>query len=1331
MKKFICLMSLGVMLGSPISSVAVGYVGSAEHENMLENFKDSERREYMLFTLDYLSELKETKKELKEDAVKAKNILEEISIKDKKEFSKFSEKFTDLTKALDKEHPKLIKLIDVAYTKEAKEKLEIPNELPTSDTEKKETVTSEGKNEKEVSSSQTEETAAKSSESSSESKETESEAKSEESVETEGTKEESSKSEEKETSSNKEASQTTEKEENSSKEKPSKDKESKDKPSKDKELSADPDDFIVDGVLTEAGLKELTKNGDKDEAKDLESYAPETFKKTPEQPTEDIISKAPRGLALDQIFATEDIQGNAYVTKEKVTNTDIVVMTDSEKNKGKDQVSSIWSTDPMKIDLEHDFEAEMSLYLGGNEADAADGMAFVLQNDSVQGTKAIGKGGASLGVYGDPAHTTNVFKKESIQNSFAVEFDTHTNRGTLDKRMPRMKVGQKNGWTGGLIPFPIVRTGYKTYYNRSAKQHIAATYPAYDNPAGKGMLPGYQLDFYPDTPYMKSPAGYKGGWIGLEQIPANTDPNKLSPREGLLNDGNFYYNKKKTDALPIMSYSSWFKNYPVINHDTMFYSQSLFDGSKQNLANGKWHDFTVKYLAPSKHEDMKDMGTMELTFDGKKIKTVRALDFQALGIDPKSDVKNIRWGFTAATGKKASTQAVVFKQIPDLINVKHEEDILDEEGQSIYKDGDKTKIPDVDAGQQVTYQTSVEYISGKQSWLNPEIISTITPYGQYVNNSYEVSFDEGKTWTKLDDDNPDEIVRTKNDITAKLDKTISLEGPTKVMTRFKVDIDPTDVDLLVKEKVRYFGKNDSFLSDTLQYTIKQTPMKADMVITNTLTDSPIDGNNDMVIGSISNIQDPYKDTKMEVVLTGDDAVEGEVVPVSGKGDTRSFTFTQTNGKTFTASNRIRAKLVPAANDKQEIISVASKEVLDKTAPTGTKEAPVTTFKRTKTEAESLEVDPMLFVTDIEDTNPTVNPEDIKVELVDEELFRKNIQTLTNGAPHKVKVHLEDPSGNVNETIATELYVVDPKDRIELRADDEFTVMTGEVKDPSKEALLPEEELTPVLEEAGNWQGIYREEDLTESDISEYIQPDYTDMKHTPGRYPVNLHLEYQLVPEEGGEEGGESRLAKSGKPFTPLKYKVKFLTKKEADKIRKSGRAEENPIYTTDDKLVYVNVIDGDLEMEVEGDLSYKGKLQSKETQLKPETDMKVTIKDGRTSEKGWELSVKNSPFTDKNNTRAGELPLSLVVLNKDGSVQMDLNSSEQTIKTGDEKSLELSLGKSSEDQHLETKVGASSHTWGNPDMEYTSEITWNIKPQNDTLSKITDKLSAKKGADK
>ena len=128
---------------------------------------------------------------------------------------------------------------------------------------------------------------------------------------------------------------------------------------------------------------------------------------------------------------------------------------------------------------------------------------------------------------------------------------------------------------------------------------------------------------------------------------------------------------------------------------------------------------------------------------------------------------------------------------------------------------------------------------------------------------------------------------------------------------------------------------------------------------------------------------------------------------------------------------------------------------------------------------------------------------------------------------------------------------------------------------------------------------------------------------------------------------------------------------------------------------------------------------------------MKVTIKDGRTSEKGWELSVKNSPFTDKNNTRAGELPLSLVVLNKDGSVQMDINSSEQTIKTGDEKSLELSLGKSSEDQHLETKVGASSHTWGNPDMEYTSEITWNIKPKNETLSIITDKLSAKKGADK
>ncbi|MDF0479200.1 hypothetical protein OL233_02770 [Vagococcus sp. PNs007] len=1315
MKKFICLMSLGVMLGSPISSVAVGYVGSAEHENMLEKFKDSERREYMLFTLDYLSNLKEMKKELKEDAVKAKKMLEDISIKDKKEFTEFSEKFADLTKALDKEHPKLIKIMDEAFAKETKEELEIPNELPANTTEKKETVTSESKDEREVSSSQTEETALKSSESSknSESKETESEAKTELSVETEGTKEESSKSEEKDVSTNKEGSQLTEKEE-----KPSKDKESKDK-----ELSTDPDDFIVDGVLTESGLKELTKNGDKDEAKDLESYAPETFKKTPEQPTEDIISKAPRGLALNDIFATKDIQGNAYITKEKVTNTDIVVMTDSEKNAGKDQVSSIWSTDAMKIDLEHDFEAEMSLYLGGNEADAADGMAFVLQNDSVQGTKAIGKGGASLGVYGDPAHTTDVFKKESIQNSFAVEFDTHTNRGTLDKRMPRMKVSQKNGWTGGLIPFPIIRTGYKTYYNRSAKQHIAASYPAYDNPAGKGLLPGYQLDFYPDTPYMKAPAGYKGGWQGVEKVPANTDPNALSPREGLLSDGNFYYNKKKTDALPIMSYSSWFKNYPVINHDTMFYSQSLFDGSKQNLANGKWHDFTVKYLAPSQHDDKKDMGTMELKFDGKTVKTVRALDFQALGIDPKADVKNIRWGFTAATGKKASTQAVVFKQIPDLINVKHEEDILDEAGQSIYKDGDKTKIADVDAGTKLTYQTSVEYISGKQSWLNPEIISTITPYGQYVNNSYEVSFDEGKTWEKLDDNNPDEIVRTKNDITGKLNKTISLEGPTKVMTRFKVDIEPTDVDLLAKENVRYYGKNDSFLSDLLQYTIKQTPMSAEMTIENMLTDSDIDGNNDKVFGNISKIKDPYKDMKLKVILTGDDAVEGEVVPVTGTGAERSYTFTQTNGKKFTASNRIRAKLVPADADKQDIISVASKEVLDKTAPTGTKEAPVTTFKRTKKEAESIEVDPMLFVTDIEDTNPTVNPEDIKVELVDEDLFRKNLQQLTNGAPHKVKIHLEDPSGNVNETIATELYVVDPKDRIELRAED-VTVMSGEIKDPEAEKLLEKELLTQVLVEAGGWEGIYREEDLTETDISEFIVSEYKGLDYKPGIYPTLLKLRYQLEVEKP-EEGEESR---NGKPVTPLKFKVKFLT----DKEYKKAKAEENPnpIYEVE-KQVNVTVIDGDLDVDVEGDLSYKGKLQAKEAQLKPETDMKVTIKDGRTSEKGWELSVKNSPFTDKNNTRAGELPLSLLVMNKDGSIALNLNSSEQTIKTGDEKSLELSLGKSSEDQHFETKVGASSHTWGTPEMEYTSEITWNIKPKNDTLSKITDKLSAKKGADK
>ena len=70
-----------------------------------------------------------------------------------------------------------------------------------------------------------------------------------------------------------------------------------------------------------------------------------------------------------------------------------------------------------RIDLSYDFQASFDLYLGKN-ANGADGMAFVLQNDA-RGTKAIGGGGGNFGAVG-------------IQNGVGIAFDTWQNASLGD-----------------------------------------------------------------------------------------------------------------------------------------------------------------------------------------------------------------------------------------------------------------------------------------------------------------------------------------------------------------------------------------------------------------------------------------------------------------------------------------------------------------------------------------------------------------------------------------------------------------------------------------------------------------------------------------------------------------------------------------------------------------------------------------------------------------------------------------------------------------------------------------------------------------------------------
>lgn len=157
------------------------------------------------------------------------------------------------------------------------------------------------------------------------------------------------------------------------------------------------------------------------------------------------LEHTPQGIPLQQYFEIgTSLNNHARIVDsntQATVNTQAVELTNSTN-----QVGSIWSTDNNTFDLDNEQVASMWLYFGDGGSDstddessknntAGDGMAFVLQNDS-RGTAATTKMpkiyGETLGVWGYDDENN---RKESpisvaqsaIQNSWALEFDTHMN----------------------------------------------------------------------------------------------------------------------------------------------------------------------------------------------------------------------------------------------------------------------------------------------------------------------------------------------------------------------------------------------------------------------------------------------------------------------------------------------------------------------------------------------------------------------------------------------------------------------------------------------------------------------------------------------------------------------------------------------------------------------------------------------------------------------------------------------------------------------------------------------------------------------------------------
>lgn len=146
------------------------------------------------------------------------------------------------------------------------------------------------------------------------------------------------------------------------------------------------------------------------------------------------LDSMPMGTSImDEVFSVPGSLSNgepnnaSIVASTNVANPDAnaVQVTDGKNY----QLGAVWSKEGSKVDLNKDFTASMWMYFGNKGNSAADGMAFVIQN---AGGNVISTSKESLGVWGIDQQKTDSksdVAARAIQNSWALEFDTHLNKG--------------------------------------------------------------------------------------------------------------------------------------------------------------------------------------------------------------------------------------------------------------------------------------------------------------------------------------------------------------------------------------------------------------------------------------------------------------------------------------------------------------------------------------------------------------------------------------------------------------------------------------------------------------------------------------------------------------------------------------------------------------------------------------------------------------------------------------------------------------------------------------------------------------------------------------
>ncbi|WP_057767112.1 lectin-like domain-containing protein [Companilactobacillus tucceti] len=489
------------------------------------------------------------------------------------------------------------------------------------------------------------------------------------------------------------------------------------------------------------------------------------------------VANSPEGLNFKDYFVRGSFRGNgADTTNFKNGNTSIIQVTPREGS----SIGAVWSAADKDNYLDLNAKQTLSMWMYfGNEKDPADGLAFILQNSGIDAISKDGNlpaKGQTMGVWGIDNDYKNTDPKKlsdsAIQNSWALEFDTHINR-TL--------AGSDMFSNGSITGSPVgINNGFdsvvKTIVNNPSKSfsHIADNYP--------GSSESYLLQsgFAPSYPGAGSgPSVY---WYRLAH-------NNLVTTYGPNSNYNF------------------------------------------TLSNGLWHHLVINWTPP---ETGSTIGHLSYNLDDKihtgevtADNNAQPISVKDIPVDTSYFYKNatqnftkdegkVIWGFTGSTGDQYARNMVIFESIPSLVEGSTSTHIYnDSQGGKELSATDK----DVYNNEILRFVYNVKRDSGAQDWNN--IIATINLPNNVIYGSGSIKYSDGTSETIGSNElTSAQLKRTLKDLLKDKDPksaTITLVAVTYSSTpTVDTPVGATDVSFMGDNLIKY---------DKLQdFVIKSTPM---------------------------------------------------------------------------------------------------------------------------------------------------------------------------------------------------------------------------------------------------------------------------------------------------------------------------------------------------------------------------------------------------------------------------------------------------------------------------------------------------------------------------